>query len=438
MKNVVIMEKKMGCSSIKMEENLIIRSGEEAATLTFKILPVEDKQGFWINTSSDITVAIKHYDDIQNERVINVRGVNNGNTPIDGRITVVLDNGVKEECQVTILPEMSMPPRFVKTPEVVFADGRAIIDYELSELGDNDDQSEISWYRMDNKDRSNFEVIHLSKKSNETDSRKVAVSRWDKPCREIRLTSADIGKHIKVNIKPKHSNSEKGQGLNIISRIVKPTDVNQDIIILNPQTMVTSNDYDMEPGYFTVRGTIESDYCFGTPRRPGLVTESMGCGIYYMKENPINDMSLIALVEPQCNTGNGFSGPHQYADIYIKYDPETQNGYALRIEGTAADDGKVVFCLYQMKNGNSTPVSDEFLSDAFKPGCEINLQVRDDILNAFISYDDGEDFSDVEIRAKIRPNDFGGFGFKYMAEPEDGYKCCLKYMEATFNNDIYG
>lgn len=427
----------MGYSSIKMEENLIIRSGAEPVALKFKILPVEDKQSFWINATSDISVAVKHYDDVENERTINVRGVNNGNTPIDGKITIVLDNGVTEECQVTILPEMMMPPRFAKTPEIVFADGKAIIDYDLSELGDNDDQSEISWYRVDNKDRSNFEVIKLSRKSNETDSRKVAVSRWDKPCREIRLTSADIGKHLKVNIKPKHSNSEKGQGLNIISRIVKPTDVNPELIILNPQTMVTANDYDMEPGYFTARGNIESGFGFGVPRRPGIISESMGCGIYYMKEDAINDMALVVLLEPECPTGNGFNGPHQYADIYIKFDPETQNGYALRIESTAAEDGKVIFCLYQIKNGNSTPVSDEFISDAFKPGCEINLQVRDDILNAFVSYDDGEDFSDVEIRAKIRPNDFGGFGFKYMAEPEMGYRCCLKYMEASYENDGY-
>ena len=163
----------------------------------------------------------------------------------------------------------------------------------------------------------------------------------------------------------------------------------------------------------------------------------MGCGIYYMKEDCIDDMSLVAIIEPECMTGNGFDAPYQYADIYIKYNPEVQSGYALRIESTAAEDGKVKFCLYQIKNGNGTPISDEYLSDAFKAGCEIELQVRDDILNAFISYDDGEDFSDVEIRGKIRTNDFGGFGFKYMAEPEEGYRCNIKYIEAFYSSESH-
>ena len=437
MKNVVLWRMEMDCSSIIMNDSLIIRSGGEAEKLKFQILPVEDKQSFWVNSTSDINVSVKSYNDKENERVLNVTGTNTGNAPVEGKIEIRLDNGVSAECRVTILPEIVQAPRFVKTPEIAFVDGKAVIEYELTELGEYDDQTEISWYRVDKKDRSNFAVVNLAKKSNETDSRKVAVSRDNKPCREIRLTAADIGKHIKVNIKPKHSNSEKGQGLNIVSRIVKEADVNEALVILNPYTAVTMDDYDMEPGYFTVRGQVESAKSFGVPARPALVTESMGCGIYYMKESNITDMSLVVLLEPECTNGNGFCGPHQYADIYIKYDPDTQNGYALRIESTAAEDGKVIFCLYQIKNGNSTPVSDEFLSDAFKPGCEINIQVRDDIMNAFISYDDGEDFSDVELRAKIRPNDFGGFGFKYMAEPEEGYRCCLKYMEASYDNDIF-
>ena len=428
----------MDCSNIIMDDNLTIRSGESAATLTFKILPLEDRQSFWINCTKGIRVSLKYYNDRENERVLSITGINKGNAPAVEKVTIVLDNGVKAECEVKVLPEMSAAPRFINTPEIVFADGKAIVDYELSELDGNVDQSEISWYRVDKIDRSNFQVINLARKSNETDSRKVAVSRNDKPCREIRLTSADIGKHIKVNIKPKHSNSERGQGLNIVSRIIKPTDVNEALVILNPQTAVTTDDYDMEAGYFTARGKLESGRSFGVSARPALVSESMGCGIYYMKESDISDMSLVVLIEPECTSGNGFNGPRQYVDIYIKYNPDTQNGYALRIESTAAEDGKVAFCLYQIKNGNSTPVSDEYLSNAFKPGCEINMQVREDILNAFISYDDGDDFSDVELRAKIRPNTFGGFGFKYMAEPEAGYRCCLKYMEASYDNDIYG
>ena len=92
-----------------------------------------------------------------------------------------------------------------------------------------------------------------------------------------------------------------------------------------------------------------------------------------------------------------------------------------------------MFGIYQYKNGNGSLISDEYESDAFKPGCEINLEVSGETLNAFITYDDGEDFSDIEIRANIKENDFGGFGFKHMAETDNGCRVCLKYMEARYN-----
>ncbi len=427
----------MSSSSIILQDNLIVRSGDEPINLDFQILPVTDKQSFWINATSGLKVSIRNYDDASNSRTLSVVSDVEDEEPMNGKISIELDSGVKQECNVTILPKVVAPPKFKNTPEIVFVDGKAVVEYEFLDIGDNVDQSDISWYRLDKKDRSKFSIVSSGRRSNEKDSRKIASTRDNRPCKEIRLTSADIGKHIKVNIKPKHENSQKGLGLNVVSNIVKATDVNESVVILNPHTVVTANDYDIEPGYFTVRGQIKSKRSFEMSERPTLVTESMGCGIYYMKERSVSDMSLVVLLEPECLSGDGFSGPRQYADVYIKYNPQTQNGYALRIENTAIEAGKVIFCLYQIKNGNSTPLTEEFLSNAFKPGCEINLQVRDDTLNAFITYDDGEDFSDVELRAKIRPNDFGGFGFKFMAEPDSGYRCGIKYMEAVYEDGVY-
>ena len=68
----------------------------------------------------------------------------------------------------------------------------------------------------------------------------------------------------------------------------------------------------------------------------------------------------------------------------------------------------------------------------FVAGNLVNITVKADIINAFITYDDGEDFADVEIKAKIKQNDFGGFGFKHMAENTEGYRCILKGMVATY------
>ncbi len=419
-------------NSILIDKNLIIRSGTDGEDLSFELPKEKAGQSFWIKATEGISFYMRHSDNQSGKRVINISAINNSDEAVKGAVVVELDDGTRAECKITVLPKLSMPPRFMKTPEIVFKDGKAVINYVLPELDDNEDQSEISWYRVDNVNRSQFAYVNFAKVSNETDGRKIAVSKDGIPCKEIMLTSADVGTHIKANIKPKHSNSEMGQGLNIVSRIVRPTDVVSDRVVLNAKTAVVNRDYDMEPGYFTVCGKMESSTTFMNTKRPALVTESMGCGVYYNHGKVVDDMSLVVMIDPEDVTGNGFTGPRQYADIYIKYDPVMCNGYALRIEGTAADDGKTVFCLYQMKNGNAIPISDEYISKAFRPGCEITLQVKSDVLTAFISYDDGEDFEDIELRAKTRGNELGGFGFKYMAETVAGHRAAIKYMEAQY------
>lgn len=418
---------------IIMTDKVSVRSGDDVTYVGFQILPKNDRQGFWINASPFISVSMKETDSAENLRVLAVRGENHGEEVKTGYITVTLDDGQFQECRVDVMPEFSKPPRFVRTPEIIFKDGKAVLVYEFENMGGNIDESEISWYRVDAVDRSFFANISLVKQSNERDCRKIAVSKNSVPCREIRLTSADVGKHLKVNIKPKHCNSYKGQGLNVKSPIVCAGDVDSSLVMLNVQNVVEDNTYNFEKGYFTVRGNMTMGSAFKSRGRQGLITESMGCGIYYSHEDKIRDMSLVVLLEPECVNGNGFGGPRQYEEIYIKYDPESGNGYGLRIEGTAPDNGKVVFGLYHYKNGNGSLISDEYESEAFKPGCEINLEVRGEILNAFITYDDGEDFADIEIRANIKSNEFGGFGFKHMAETDNGCRVCLKYMEARYN-----
>lgn len=402
---------------IIMTDEITVRSGGESAFVAFQILPQSDRQGFWINSSPFLTVSIKETDKEENVRVLSVNGVNKEKEPIEGHITVILDDGDRAECVVKVLPELLPAPEFKTSPQIIFKDGKAVIEYELKDIGDNTDESDIEWYRVDKKS-----------------CRKLAVSRENKPCREIRLTTADIGTKIKANIKQKHSSTVRGQGLDILSDTVSNENTDNRCVYLDASTVPADNGYAMEKGYFTARGILMPTERLDDDGQTGLITGSMGCGIYYNHEAETGDMTLDIALEPECINGNGFAETHQYEEIYIKYDPESGNGYGLRIEATASDDGNVIFCLYQYKNGNGTSISEEYMSDAFRPGCEINLTAKGETLHAFITYDDGDSFSDVEIRAKIRENGYGGFGFKHMAEVAEGYRGCLKHMKATYGN----
>ena len=81
---------------------------------------------------------------------------------------------------------------------------------------------------------------------------------------------------------------------------------------------------------------------------------------------------------PEKTAGQGFgiagspddnAGPrNQKADIFIKYDPRTRNGYSLRFWRTIQASDKCMFQLYQIVDGIGHPVSDQQqLTGVFKP-----------------------------------------------------------------------
>ena len=422
---------KLADSQIFMTDKVIVRSGEDVSFIGFQILPKDNTQGFFVKTSSFINIGIKETDSEENLRVLSVKGKNDSNEIIEGVVSVTLDDGTYAECKVQVLPEYIASPRFSREPRITFENGYAILDYEYEDLGGNIDQAQISWYRLSKVEKSRFSMVNFFKKTSEEECRRVAVSRGGNPVRSIKLTTADIGKYIKVGIKPKHNNSYIGQEIYYISEVVKEEYVDKEKVVLDVLSVDDNSEHDMLPGYFTVRGSLVSEQSLGNDEYI-MITETMGCGIYYNSEKQAESMIVHVNVDPECIDGNGFDGVHQYEEIYIKYDPVEQNGYGLRIESTAAANGKVNFTLYHYKNGNGTAIGESSLSDAFRPGCEITLEVDKDIFNAFITYDDGDDFSDLELRAKIKESTYGGFGFKHMAETTEGYRCYLKSMVATY------
>ena len=422
---------KMTNSQIFMTDKVIVRSGEDVSYIGFQILPKEDTQGFFVKSSSFIKVGIKETDSEENLRVLSIKGVNETDEILEGTVSVTLDDGTYSECHVQVLPEYISSPKFSKEPTIRFEKGYAVLDYEYENLGDNVDQSQIEWFRLGSVQKSRFSMVNFFKKTSEDECRRIAVSRDGHPVTRIALSKADVGKHIKVSVKPKHNNSYAGKEIQYISEVVTEEDVIKNKVILDVASVDDKANYDMLPGYFTVREGLVSEQCLISDGY-GMLTESMGCGIYYNSSENAENMTLNVGIDPECTNGNGFDGVHQYEEIYVKYDPVEQNGYGIRIESTAADDGKVNFRLYQYKNGNGVPISDAVASEAFRPGCEITLEINKNVFNAFITFDNGEDFSDLELRAKIKENTYCGFGFKHMAEGTEGYRCYLKKMEAIY------
>jgi hypothetical protein len=139
--------------------------------------------------------------------------------------------------------------------------------------------------------------------------------------------------------------------------------------------------------------------------------------LLYQNDKPTGDMTVKAVMSPDKTAGQGFAlsgSPDdtplmERADIFIKYDPRTRNGYSLRFWRTIQSNGKCVFQLYKIEDGVGRPLNDQQdITGVFKPDTTITLSVVGTKLTAKGSNTkDGETLS---LEGTIAPNTFGGSG----------------------------
>ena len=129
-------------------------------------------------------------------------------------------------------------------------------------------------------------------------------------------------------------------------------------------------------------------------------------------------MQLELFMTPEKTAGQGFSvpgspletGPNNlHSDVYIKYDPRTRNGYALRFWRTTLSSSKCMFQLYQIENGLGAPIDErQVLSGVSKPNTTMTLTIAGSKFTVdAVNTDDSET---LHLEAVIKPNRFGGAG----------------------------
>jgi hypothetical protein len=121
---------------------------------------------------------------------------------------------------------------------------------------------------------------------------------------------------------------------------------------------------------------------------------------------------------PDKTAGQGFSipgspsetGPNNlHSDVYIKYDPRTKNGYALRLWRTTLSASKCMFQLHKIVDGIGSPIDDkQVLSGVLKPNTAMTLRIAGDKFTVD-AVDTGKD-EPLHLEGTIKPNRFGGAG----------------------------
>jgi len=337
-------------------------------------------------------------------------------------------NGFHVMVPVNVEPAFIDPPSFTSKPVVAAPlNGKVAVRYAL-DLGGREDQSLITWYQCDDTTCAS--------------TRTVAVSRGDQPLKSYTLTLGDVGKVLRVSIQPKHNISEPGPA--VVATASKPivaANVTSTTIHPNFRNFVATENPTIESGEWTVIGTWASvagenfinGYGLritglagtaprGTNPPQGITVNGVRvanpyAALLYQNDTPTGDMTVKVAMSPDKTAGQGFAlsgSPDdvplmERADIFIKYDPRTKNGYSLRFWRTLQSNGKCVFQLYKIEDGVGHPLNDQQdVTGVFKPDTTITLSVVGTKLT--VKGSNTKDGETLSLEGTITPNTFGGTG----------------------------
>ncbi|HKW28570.1 MAG TPA: pectinesterase family protein [Verrucomicrobiae bacterium] len=394
-----------------------IRTGGPGATIGATVTPTRADQTIIWSTRSDL---------------ISLSRTTGSNVVVTGRNTTsqaewvavraTATNGIYVTASVYVEPKYTDPPAVTAGPTIhLSADGAAIVDYTL-DLHGREDQSLVSWYLCDDASGINLQ--------------KIAVTRGDQPLKTLPLTPGYVGKYLKVTVQPKHNISDPGPEVQVVTaKPVVAADVRSATISPDFRNFVPDTNDTYVSGLWTVLGTwavvTGDDFVHGYGIRP-----STRAYLLYQQDADCGDMQ-VDLVMASEKAGQGFSVPgspaesgprNLHADVYIKYDPRTRNGYALRFWRTTRSADKCLFQLYKIENGTGLPLNDQqVLSGVFKTTTHMTLKVTGTTLAVTASND--VDQETLALEGTIVPNRFGGAGVYW---PGGGSSTIYSRLEISY------
>ncbi len=404
--------------------NAAIRTGGPGVTLTATVLPqcASDNVIHWSTDSKLITLSA------DNGKSITVTGRNATNRAEYVSLKAQVANGFYVTSHIYVEPQYIDPPTFVRKPAIGLpVDGKIAVSYALN-LGGREDESIIDWYACDDAQCAT--------------RREVAVSRGNMPLRRLTLLPGFADKYIEAGVKPKHNISDAGlETVTISTKPIRAAEIKSLVINPNFRNFVETPDTEILNGMWTVLGTWTSSVGDNLVNGYGLRVASIGSQLLYQNDKPTGDMRVKIVMTPEKTAGQGFgiagspddnAGPrNQKADIYIKYDPRTRNGYSLRFWRTIQAADKCMFQLYQIVDGIGRPVSDQQqLTGVFKPNATITLAVVGNTFTATGS--NTADSETLSLKASITPNNYGGAGVAWTGSVPFGNSVVVSQFEISY------
>jgi hypothetical protein len=320
-------------------------------------------------------------------------------------ITAAAPNGFYATAYVYAEPRYVNPPVVTAAPKISApVKGAVSVSYGL-DLGGREDQSLVSWSICDD--------AACSK------SREVAVSRGNQPLKTLALIPGFAGKFLKAAVQPKHQLSEAGPAVYAVATApIAASDIPTPNVSANFRNLVASLNDSYSSGLWTILGpwtvVAEDELVNGYGLRSGNAPASL----LYQEDVERGDMQIDLVMTPDKTAGQGFSVPgspaetgqrNLHSDIYIKYNPRTKYGYALRFWRTTQSASKCMFQLYRIADGVGSPIDEtQVLSGVLKPNTTMALKI---VGNRFsVDAANNVNGETLHLEGTIAPNRFGGAG----------------------------
>ncbi len=364
-------------------------------------------------------------------------------------VTASTAAGLESASVLHISPTILNAPDFISCPKIrEGSDGNLTVNYQLDMQFP--DQSLVIWYRCTDANGSN--PIEM------------AVSRFNEPKLDYELSKGDIGYYIMATVAPKHLRCNPGKPVPAMtSQAISVMDVkgNRQSWNVDLASMSTAYQTEIRPGFWTpdcykpadtqghewaVDSINDPWYCgvgiFGASKDTGLVQASKGARLRYTPVGAkFGDMKISFTAVPAKTAGQGFSSAKaQYMDVWIKFDTNTLNGYALRLVRTTKYHDAIDFILMQYVDGNAVPISEPVSASCYRPDCYVTVEVKGNKLmvhaetptDYYKAPNHQEVVSEVNMEAEITPNQFGGFGFQHTGSVGSG-ATLIKNLKIEWN-----
>jgi hypothetical protein len=252
------------------------------------------------------------------------------------------------------------------------------------------------------------------------------------------LTKGYAGKHVQAAIQSKYDISNPGPEVLTAIVPIRSEDVTAGSISPDFRNFVESENTKYVDGLWTVLGLWTSSVGDNLVNGYGLREASAGATLLYQNDAPTSDMT-IKLVMTSEKEGQGFALPgsgddgmrNGNADIFIKYDPRTKNGYSLRLWRTTQSATKCMYQFYQHVNGVGSPISSkQVLSGVLKPNTHMTISAVGSTLRVTAFND--RDAEKLDMEEHVAPNQFGGAGVRWPGSTTLGSGNVFSLIEITY------